>query len=149
MNKNYERVFMIAVALLNRLGGEVRITDGEIKELLNFSEYQIITDYEIETEETVLRQEGGQMMSWESRYDAWKLATPWDDEKPSGIHCSQCGEEFMFGQSVLQEGVSGEYYCDSDCYRNYIRENIEQFFETIEEEYEVGEVEIEEDGMYE
>lgn len=52
--------------------------------------------------------------------------------------CKHCGEGLTVGTEVTYEGYTGDYFCDSNCYRKFIQENIEDYFSYIEYVMNVG-----------
>lgn len=48
-----------------------------------------------------------------------------EPEEPRTVaHCGQCGEPLHRGQEVIYDSRHGEYYCDTDCFREFIKANI-------------------------
>jgi hypothetical protein len=59
---------------------------------------------------------------WEYEYDRWKTTPP---PEPASVRlCAQCEADLFDGGEYVKDHNDGEWYCDTDCYFEKMRDNI-------------------------
>jgi hypothetical protein len=59
---------------------------------------------------------------WEYEYDRWKTTPP---PEPESVRlCANCEGDLFEGGEYVRDLIDDEWYCDTDCYFEKMRENI-------------------------
>lgn len=81
-------------------------------------------------------------------YDRWKT-TPPEPKEIVADYCAyhRCGAELMAGQEVYRDSRGGEHFCDKDCFRAFLKfnldESLDELIDKLEADGDTGFVEIE------
>ncbi|PFP30214.1 hypothetical protein COJ96_05735 [Bacillus sp. AFS073361] len=58
---------------------------------------------------------------WEYEFDRWKTTPP---AEPASVRlCAHCEGDLFEGGEYVKDLVEGEWYCDTDCYFEKMRDN--------------------------
>ena len=73
---------------------------------------------------------------WHSSLDKYLITPPYDNDIIAG-KCACCSENLYQGQFVYYQNMEGLYFCDKDCFKEYVKTNddeLDYYIELLEDD---------------